>query len=243
MTRKANNLTMLKIDIVEDTPSEKEHLIELIAQFQKENNEFFEIQTFDNGFLFLDNFKPDFNLVFLDIAMPGINGVEVSQKLRKMDPDVCLIFVTNLAQYAIKGYEVEALDFLLKPVKYIRLEKVMQRAIKKIELNSKKDIVIKTTDSFVKISSDDIISVVADDHIIIYHTLKGDYQTWSSLKAVLGELSPIKFYRIGKSSIINLNFVKGIKNGSVMLKDGSGFPIPRGKKGEFVSAMGKFLLE
>ncbi len=232
---------MFRIAIVEDTQSERNNLLMELEKYQCDNEIVFDIKTFENGTMFLEDFKPVYDLVLMDIAMPGLNGLDVSSKLRKIDSSVSLVFVTNLAQYAIKGYEVDALDFLLKPVNRNQLCRVLGKAIKKKEDNVTKDIVVKTNDVFVKLSSADIVYIDADDHMVVYHTEQCDYEVWGTLHSVEEGLPKNMFYRLGRSVIINLKYVKGIKNGDVVMLTGVSFPIPRGKKGKFVSAMGQFL--
>lgn len=116
----------MKVAIVENEEKEIKNYFQLLKQYEKEMKQKVEVLIFKNGYDFIENYKNDIDCVFMDIDMPGINGLETSKKLRELDEDVIIIFVTNLPQFAIDGYKVQALDFLLKPLDYVNL---------KVELN------------------------------------------------------------------------------------------------------------
>lgn len=117
---------IMKVAIVENEEKEIKNYFQLLKQYEKEMKQKVEVLIFKNGYDFIENYKNDIDCVFMDIDMPGINGLETSKKLRELDEDVIIIFVTNLPQFAIDGYKVQALDFLLKPLDYVNL---------KVELN------------------------------------------------------------------------------------------------------------
>lgn len=234
---------MYQIAVVEDSSQESTSLISLLVKYEKENDLNFKIDFFQNGFLFLDAFEPNYDLIFMDIAMPGINGMDVSKKIREVDEQVLLVFVTSLTQYALQGYKVGAIDYLVKPVTYDHLKRTLSRVLA-INLRKEEDaIVIKTSDGLAKLVLDDIISLTANDHMIIYQTKTKEYMVWTSLKKALEELPNDCFYKLNKSTIINLGHVKGVKNSNVIMSNEDVFLISRGKKGEFVSVMSKFLNE
>ena len=110
---------MTRIAIVEDDALSAKLLFSYIKKYEQETNGEFEAIIFENGYKFLENYKSGaYEIIFMDINMPHLSGIETAIDLRKLDESVALIFVTNLAQYAINGYEVSALDFMLKPVSY-----------------------------------------------------------------------------------------------------------------------------
>lgn len=112
----------MKVAIVENEEKEIKNYFQLLKQYEKEMKQKVEVLIFKNGYDFIENYKNDIDCVFMDIDMPGINGLETSKKLRELDEDVIIIFVTNLPQFAIDGYKVQALDFLLKPLDYVNLK-------------------------------------------------------------------------------------------------------------------------
>lgn len=121
---------IFKIAIVEDELCCQENIKKLLMRYSEEHHMEFSFFTFDNGSKFLDEFKPfEYDIVFMDIDMPGINGMETAKEMRQKDDEAILVFVTDLAQYAIKGYEVDAYDFIVKPVNYEHLVMKFSRLI------------------------------------------------------------------------------------------------------------------
>lgn len=122
---------MLRCAIVEDSPRELEHLKECLARYSAERDIPLETTAFGDAASFLEHYRADYDIVFMDIELPGINGMEAAHRLREIDQQVILIFVTNMAQFAVKGYEVDALDYIIKPAQYgplsIKLDRAAQR--------------------------------------------------------------------------------------------------------------------
>ena len=110
---------MVNIAIVEDNENEANRLLEYLDRYAAENNELFSYRYYPEANAFLEERERTFDIVFMDIMLPGINGMEAAQRLRKSNSRTVLIFVTNMTSYAIKSYEVDALD-------YIKLRKALQ---------------------------------------------------------------------------------------------------------------------
>ena len=109
---------MIKIAFVEDDPACKELLVEYARRYAKETGAEVQIDCFGDGLEFLEKYTSDYTVVFMDVEMPFANGFEIARKMREKDAFVPLIFMTHMAQYAIKGYEVNAIDYVVKPVAY-----------------------------------------------------------------------------------------------------------------------------
>ncbi len=103
----------MRIAIVEDEESATQELRVLFARYGKENNMEFSLDTFPDALKFLASYRADYDLVMLDIEMPFMNGMEGAEKLRKLDPYVPIVFVTNMRRYAVAGYKVNAIDFIM----------------------------------------------------------------------------------------------------------------------------------
>lgn len=118
----------MTIDIVDDNASDAERLKGLIERYAKESGAQMAIRTFKNGMSFLEHYTADTDVVFLDVEMPIMNGIDVAKKLRETDTGVCIVFVTNHAQFALKGYLVNALDYVIKPISYYGVVDRLKRA-------------------------------------------------------------------------------------------------------------------
>ena len=124
---------MAQIAVVEDNDAMRAQLCGFIAQYAQESGHQLDVTAFSDGAQLVEPYRPGFDIIFLDIEMPKLGGMPTAERIRRQDPDVVLVFVTNMAQYAIRGYEVDALDFVLKPVSYYQFSTKLERALQRIQ--------------------------------------------------------------------------------------------------------------
>lgn len=202
---------MLNFAIVDDEPQAVRTLETFIRRYCLERGLGFNVYNFNNSIRFLEGYKPEYDIVFLDIDMPGMTGMELARNLRKTDSEVALVFVTNMAQYAIRGYEVDADDFIVKPVRYGNLEIKLGRILRK---HSKKDEVRLSVyeNGVIKyVPLADVRYVEVVKHSIIYHMSDGSkHEKRGSLKKEEELFTKNGFAQCNKSCIVNLKFVLGI---------------------------------
>ena len=159
---------MPNIALVEDEPEAADVLASFIARYAGEKGLELTVTRFGNAMDF-EMTHQHFDLVFMDIQMPGINGMEAAQLMRTYDSETPIIFVTNLAQYAVKGYEVDALDFIVKPVTYFNFRMRMDKAMRRIRRNASRSIAIGTRDGMRVVALSDIEYVEVSKHDLSYH--------------------------------------------------------------------------
>lgn len=123
---------MYRIAIVDDEKIFTDQLEEYMVQYQAENQAQFQVTVFHSSTGFLENFRKEYDLILLDVEMPELNGMELAEKIRETDEQVVLMFITNMAQYAIHGYSVGALDFVTKPLNYYTFAMKLTRALKRV---------------------------------------------------------------------------------------------------------------
>ena len=121
---------MIRIAIVEDDQSADDQLTACLEKLSLQSKEVFDLSHYPDAQQFLFAFHSQFDLIFMDIEMPNMDGLSAARRMREIDSNVALVFVTNLARYAINGYEVSALDYILKPLDYDAFYLKMQKVLR-----------------------------------------------------------------------------------------------------------------
>lgn len=231
---------MWKIAIVEDEAKAAETLMQCLQTYGEQKGTAFDTVHFANGGEFLKEYRPVYDLIFMDIKMPGLNGMAAAHQLRELDSVTALVFVTNMVQYAVKGYEVDALDFIVKPVQYPTFEMKMNRVLKALEMKKGADILLNVKGVTRVLPSSELQFIEVMDHDLTYHTEQGDFVVRGKLGAVEQQLPRDSFFRCSASHLINLRYVTwfdgdviGIKNHAVR--------VSRGKKKELMAALAAYL--
>lgn len=230
----------MRIAVVDDNEKDAEYLKSCILRCGMEQNETFEVTVYPDAESFLRGYQYNFDLVILDIDMPGRNGMEAARALREHDESVALMFVTNMPQYALEGFSVDAVDYILKPISYPNFRVKMQKALRYVERNRDYPISLKTTQGYVKLMVSDIRYIESELHYLTYHTNSGDYRIRGLLSENETLLAPYHFSRCNASYLVNLRYVEAIKGNDVIVA-GSALPISRGRKASFLSDFTKYM--
>ena len=172
----------MRIAIIDDDADERKTLQASFERLAQESGSAIVIIEFAGADDFLDGYDRSFDLVCMDIDMPGTDGMSAAQRLRQMDADVPLVFVTNMAQMAIHGYAVHALDFILKPINYYSFSIKMRGILALVGNRRRKSLVFPTTDGFLRISSDNLYYVEVRGHHLSFHTTQGVIRQRDSLQ-------------------------------------------------------------
>lgn len=139
---------------------------------------------FSSAVDFLTNYEPKYDVVFMDIDMPYLDGMSAARKLRELDEQTCLVFVTSLAQFAVIGYEVAAFDFIVKPFTYSNLCLKLQRLFRHLSTHTEREIIIRTEGNMARVAIEDILYVEITGHRIVYHTKSREIASYGTLKSV-----------------------------------------------------------
>ena len=233
---------MIRIAIVED--DEKYHSIchKLLTDFDNQKKLGFVIHDFYSGFAFLENFKGNFDLVIMDVEMPQIDGLEVSRQIREIDKYVPIIIISHSAQYAIKGYKINAFGYIVKPIQEYDFTFVIEKAIKYIASENKNYIVVSSKSMIKKIDIDDICYIEVSSHILKIVTTNEEILIRDRIKKYDDILKDYCFARCDNSYLVNLKYCTNVdlKNCTVSIKN-IVLPISRAKKKSFLEALTKYI--
>lgn len=208
---------MLNIAIVEDDKEQAAELEAALRQYSDEYQTPMQISIFYNAIIFLEKYTAEYDIVYMDIMMPMMNGMDASRMLREKDEKVMLIFVTSLQQFAIQGYEVGASDFIVKPVNYPEFKLKFTRVLERLPKNENENILIKTETGFVRLTPAQIAHVEVRGHHCVYHTALGEYRQYQTMKSVEAQLARHGFVKCNNFLLVNLAHVKKIEGMSVFV--------------------------
>lgn len=229
----------MKIAIIDDQQSCADLLYRHVECYMKEKNVTFSVTVFKSGMEFLCG-NCDFDVAFLDVQMPHLDGIETAHAIRNKNMDICIVFVTNYAQYAIKGYEVRAFDYLLKPVLYGNFCICMEKILRQRHSRECITIGIECEEGFVRLLATEIFFVESDLHYIIYHTKNGNYRKRGKLSQVAGTLEKYGFIRTSASYLVNLRYIEAVKDNEAVVA-GETVAISRSKKKKFMEELTAYL--
>ena len=211
----------VRVAIAEDSPACARQLQDCLHRYEELHGACFAVSVYQSGAELLEHYRGDWDLVFLDIDMPGMNGMDTARELRSMDQAVMLIFVTNLAQYAIQGYSVGAFDYILKPLHYYEMDMKLQLALRQFGGRQEKSILIKLDGDLHRIPVAQIDYIEINSHRIYYYTRQGRFESSSgqTLRQLESMLAPYGFVRCNKGTLINIRHVKCLNGDTLTLTE------------------------
>lgn len=226
-----------KIGIVDDEPEVRKALSDMLVRYKEDKNRGggciyeFNICTYDSGDGFLNASSDHFDIVFLDINMPGANGLQVAKRMRDAGGTAAVIFVTHYAQYAVKGYEVNAVGYLVKPIEERALRRNLDRTFEQIKNRQSQKLRIKTELGIEALPVSDIVYVEVQIHNILFYTLADgeltEHRSRGTMRGVCAELAPLDFSQCNAAYLINLRHITALKNKEVYLHGGKALPVSR----------------
>lgn len=233
----------INVAIVEDQKEFQDELKGYLKSFFTRVNIKANCDVFNRGYSFIDSIhihKNTYDIVFLDVDLPDIDGIEISKRLRKIDKQCILIFITVMKQYAIRGYEVDALDYLIKPVNYHKLEMKLDKAIELLKIKNDFVLIKVNKGPVVKVDYKDIYYIQSCGHICTFVTKNGDFETYRTLTSISNDLKNNTFIRISNSYIINIFYVEKIYKYTILIK-GKEIPVKRSLKKTIMKSLAERL--
>lgn len=231
---------MIRVAIVEDEEFYAAKLQQFLAQYGEENNVQFNVTVFSDGSEITARYRADYDLLLLDIQMKLMDGLTAAEHIRKTDENVPIIFVSQMAQFAIRGYSVGALDFVLKPVSYIDFSQKLRRALDVVKRNEKKYISLAVKGGVIRFDLVDIYYIESLKHYMVIHTESEDVTYIDTMKNIENRLAGEPFYRCNNCYLVNLAHVKSVR-GSLVQVGGFNLQISRPRKKDFMRALTDYL--
>lgn len=231
----------LKIAICDDEANQIEYLSNVVTTWAKKNRHAVEIKPYSAAKSLLFDYceEKDFDILLLDIEMPGMSGVELAKAVRKENATVQIIFITGYYEYFSDGFDVSALHYLIKPADERKLMPVLDRAVSNLTYRQR-SVLLTSPEGDRKVSLADIEYVESENVHVAVHTVSGVYRSRISLAKFAEQLDET-FIKVHRSYIVNLKYVKKITRTDITMVSGDLVPISRGMYDEVHAALIKFL--
>lgn len=232
---------MINFAICDDLQEEREYATSFITRYCTENNLSFQIDTFSSGEEFLNVFrKGKYAVIFLDVYMDNLDGIQTAKAIRESDSSVDIIFTTTSQDHAIDGFSVNAKHYLVKPYTYEIFLEGIERCHDNIFVN--KNIVEFISNNITRIIDTRKIMYIEVNHkLATVHALTDDYNTYTSLDEFDKILPKRNFFRVHRSFIVNMDFIDKYYIDYIQLKNDAQISLSRSKKQEFRKHYAEYL--
>lgn len=226
---------MLKIAICDDMMEDRERVHSIVQEFLKEKNINAEVRTFDHPDTLVhdcESFRP--HIYILDIVMPMITGIEAARELRWNQPDAQIIFATSEKSYALESFDVNPINYILKPVEKAKLYETLEMAIRRVDIEEERTITIKVKGGFHTIVLDDIMYIDYRNHIVTYHLISGEQISTATLRIGFAEYlettvaEPI-FVQCHESVAVNIKAIDKLTKTDIMVRNKEIIPVSKSK--------------
>lgn len=233
---------MIRVALVEDDEQYREQFLVFLHQYEAESGQRFRISVFSDGDEILDAYHADYDLILMDIVMRFVDGMTTAEQIRELDSEVVIIFITNTPQFVMRGYAVDALDYVLKPINYFAFSQRIDRAISRMAKRRRRYISVPIKGGIQKLEVSQIRYVEVMDHDLLYHTRRDSVFTRGTLAEAEEQLGSEQFFRCSKYCLVNLEYVDGLQNFELLL-DGERIQVSRARKKALMDALNDYMNE
>ena len=233
---------MIHIAICDDEREFVEHLRGLLERYADETEEEIKITACYDGMELVEKYDPGIDLIFLDIQMKLVDGLHAAGQIRRMDEKVGIIFLTTLAQYGLEGYKYQAEDYIIKPLKYVRLKAELDGWLKKHRKDESACIVVSNDTGKYKIPLKSLRYVEIFNRNLLLHTEQENIVCYKKMRELEQELGGQGFARCHVSYLVNLYYVKSVnaRELEVKLLTGEALPVSQPKRKEFMERLADY---
>ena len=231
---------MIRLAVVEDDAGQAQQIRDYLDRYARERNCLFKTTYFQDGEDISEDYRADYDVILMDIQMAFMDGMTAAQIIRRSDPKVVIVFITNLTGYAIKGYEVDALDYIVKPLTGEVFSNKLARAIDRVRTEETHYVNIPVRGGMRRANLNDLLYIESRGHNMEYHMPGEVLSASGKLDELEISLAPQGFYRISRCYLVNLRHVDGIRDGGCLIR-GQVLPISRKKTADFMHELSKLL--
>ena len=234
---------MIRIGLVEDEAEQADLLEGYLARYGRERGEQFQVTRLPDGMDLVDDYACQYDIILLDIQMRHLDGMAAAEKIRKVDADVVIIFITSTVRYAVQGYSVDALGYVLKPVPYTQFAQILDKAVLRVQAKQKHTYIqVAVGDRQLRLDCSTIACIESQRNHVILHCDGRDYLTAGPLKRFEELLADHGFCKCHNAFLVNLSFVEAVNREEVVLTDGTALPVSRARRKEFMAALAENIL-
>ena len=234
---------MLNFAICDDEPYMAQEIVNQLSRYMNgEQIASYCVSSFQNGCSLLES-GCDFDVIFLDIQMEHLNGMETAKMLRQRKNHSLLIFVTVLKECVFDAFEVEAFDYLLKPLDSGHFKRTMDRIIKSLQQRETKNIVVQRGTSCDVILLAEIVYCEVQGRKIYIHQSDGKITDYYDKLNDLEQRIDGRFFRCHRSYLVNIEYIRGCNAGQVILSQGDKIPVSRLRERDLTQALLRYMKE
>lgn len=231
---------MLHIAICDDEKDFVANLIAFLEQYAAERSEEIKVTAYYDGMELIERYDPSIDLIFLDIQMRLMDGLQAAEHIRRIDETVGILFLTTMTQYGLEGYKYQAVNYIIKPIRYVRLKAEMDQWLKRHRKDSTPAIVVTNDVGKYKIALNSLRYIETFSRNLLLHTEQENIICHKGMKEMEQELNGKGFVRCHTSYIVNLFYVKGINKLEIVLVTGEAIPISQPKRKEFMKKLAEY---
>ena len=231
---------MIHLAICDDERLLVDSLTEQFRRYALETGKEVRITTYYDGLELIEKYDPTIDLIFLDIQMKLVDGLRAAKRVRELDEKVGIIFLTTLTHYGLEGYKYQALDYVIKPLKYARLKSELDSFLSRRYREENPFIIVSNDSGNYRILLNSLRYVETFNRNLLFHSEQENIICYKTMKEITQRLTPHGFIRCHSSYLVNPFFVKGVKKLEITLITGETLPISQPKRKEFMERLTEY---